>query len=364
MTDRRVLIVALSKYFGGADVRVLSLAAALHGQRDYSVAVLADSPLHKRLAADGLNALPIVHRRGSPRVWHTLRQQIRLGGYQVIDAHNPQSQFWAHLAAPKRARRISTVHSAYGPEHDHSLKGRAYESVLHLNHRQGVDFIVVSRAVQAYLVGLGLPPGHLIFNSVSVPPHITQDKNQPLRSSLGWDASHLVLITTARLEPVKGLTYLIAAVAQLRDELPNLRCMIVGEGRERPAIEAQIQALGLQEQVRLLGFRRDVTDLLRASDVFVLPSLSEGLPFALLEAASEGLPLLASKVGGMAELLDQDQTGFLVPAASADALAAGIHHLAMHPLHRRRLGENAYALVKSRFNVDEMIRQTLTVYDA
>ena len=117
--DPSVLVVDLAKRFGGADVRVLQLAEGLRGRSSCTVATLAGSPLHRRLAAAGLPRVPVTRRRGDPRIALDLARAARRGGFGAIDAHNPQSQLWA-LAAGLLARvpaRVTTVHSQYLAEH-------------------------------------------------------------------------------------------------------------------------------------------------------------------------------------------------------------------------------------------------------
>jgi glycosyltransferase involved in cell wall biosynthesis len=136
----------------------------------------------------------------------------------------------------------------------------------------------------------------------------------------------------------------------------------VGEGRTRNELEAQVAKLNLRERVHFTGFRNDISDLLSGSDAFCLPSLSEGLPYALLEACAHRLPLLVTQVGGMAELLTHQQTAFLVPPSDPHALAKGVRWLVDHPQEASTMGQSSYELIERRFSPDEMIGQTLAVY--
>ncbi len=361
-----VLIIDLAKRYGGAEVRVLDTAKSLHGQYPYAVATLAGSPLHQRLEAAKLISLPVPFSRGDPRLLIFLWRAIRQEGYRVLDAHNVQSQFWGHLAAMLAGKitKVSTVHSAYKLEHHNSLKGRAYEQVLRLNAWWGVHFITVSAANYAYLQGIGIPEERisLIHNSIQLPAHSSQERNLPLLKSLGWEKEAYIVIVVARVEPIKGHTFLIEAFNRVAQERPRLRCLIVGEGRARAALEAQVEQSNLQDRIRFAGFRDDIPDLLRASDLFCLPSLSEGLPYALLEACAHRLPLLVTKVGGMADFLVHQQTAFLVPPADPGTLAEGLCWLIDHPQEAAAMGQAAFDYVQQRFSPDEMIEKTLAVY--
>jgi len=153
-----ILIIDLAKGFGGAEVRVLDTAQALHDTHTYTVATLDGSPLHKRLKAAGLAALPVPFGRSDPRLLFLLWWIIWKQGFGIVDAHNVQSQFWGQLAAVLAGinGRVSTVHSAYALEHGGHKRARWYEWVLRLNGRLGVKFIAVSEAVNDYLQSLGI----------------------------------------------------------------------------------------------------------------------------------------------------------------------------------------------------------------
>ena len=362
-----ILIIDLAKHYGGAEVRVFDLAKALHGRCQYSVATLINSPLHQRLNAAKLISLPVPYSRGDPRLLFFLLREIRRAGYQVVDAHNPQSQFWGLLAAKlaKTVVKVSTVHSAYRFEHSGSPKGRVYEFVLRLNALWGCNFIAVSESINTYLQKNGIPSEriNLIHNSLSLPARSSSRSGLPLLQSLGWGKEAYVVIVVARLEPVKGHTFFIEAFRKVAKEFPQLRCLIVGEGRLRSELDDQIRKFNLSNRVYLTGYRDDVPSLLRESDVFCLPSLSEGLPYALLEACAYKLPLLVTRVGGMADLLTHKQTAFFVPPSDSEALAAGLRWLINSPKGASQLGQAAFSWLQHHFNPEEMIAKTLAVYN-
>lgn len=360
-----VLIVNLSKRYGGAEVRVIDMAAAFHGRLLYSVAALKDSPLHKRLKEANLNVLPISFSRSDPRVLFQVIKAIRKNGFKVIDTHNSQSQFWGILAAYLTGIpvRVTTVHSSYRSENI-GLKGRLYEQVLKLNARLKSHFIAVSQSVYDYLadIGVGRDNISLIYNSIKLPEAPLKPRYLALRESIGWDKDACVVIAVGRLEPVKGIRFLIDALDQVVRVRPNVRCLIVGEGRARQSLEDQVKNLDLVNYVRFAGFRRDIPELLSASDIFCMPSLSEGLPYAMLEASAASLPLLVSEVGEMARLLTHGDNALLVPPGDSGALSRGLLELIDNPDKSATLGMSAYNLVKSKLSMEQLIVKTLEVY--
>ena len=202
----------------------------------------------------------------------------------------------------------------------------------------------------------------LIHNSTRMPETVDRGHRAELLAALGWEAASFVVIVVARLEPVKGHETLLNAFKTAASRHPQLRCLIVGEGRMRESLTARMKQLQLEDKVHFTGFRDDVSSLLAMSDAFCLPSLSEGLPYALLEAVAYRLPLLVSDVGGMAALLTNRENAILVPPANSNELAAGLTWIIQHSEEGRTLGNNAFDLIQKRFNCDQMIAETVDMY--
>src|SRR5262245_25358956 len=166
------------------------------------------------------------------------------------------------------------------------------------------------------------------------------------------------------MEPTKGHRYLFGAHSQLRGRYPRLRCLVVGDGRDRDDLRSEVARLGLDTTVHFTGFRHDVPDLLREGDLLCLPSLSEGLPYALLEAAALGLPMLVSGVGDMGALLTHDKTARLVVPGDSGALARELSWFMDHLVEAAAIGRAARELVRTHLSVARMIGATLDAYAA
>ncbi len=361
----RVLLVDLAVAFGGAEVRVITQAKALQDRvAGCRVAALADSVLYGRLQAEGLPVEAVTVPRGSPAMLPALQRIIHAGGYQVVDAHNVQSILWGHLAAVVAGSRgrVATIHSDYGREYP-GPKGLFYRSVLWLDRLLVRQFITVTDVLQASLESRGDGArSTLIYNAVPVPEVPLQGVAPALRSAWGFQAEDFVVAVIARLKPVKGHAVLLEAMARLAD-LPHVKLLVAGDGPLRPVLEAQAEALGISRRVHFSGFVEDIPAVLRAVDAVCLPSLSEALPYVVLEAASYARPLVVTRVGGMATLLKDGETARLVPPQNPVALADALHWLATHPAECRTLGLAAYALVREKFSVETMIEGVLGVYD-
>jgi glycosyltransferase involved in cell wall biosynthesis len=361
-----IFLVALAKRQGGVDSRVHQIAAALHSTRPYVVAALAGSPVHNTLAKFGLRVLPIKYGRADPRIAWLLFREINRTRYTVIDAHNPQSYLWGMLAGvmARLPMRICTVHSVTRESDRSWVRMTLYESILRVAGQLGCQFIGISRSIGDYLESLGIPKNRIrvIPNGIDLPSSPGLPTTQ-VRKSLGWGPAAYVITVIGRLEPVKGHLYLFRALSELRDQYPLLRCLVVGDGRERHSLQTETVRLGLTSIVHFTGFRNDIPALLMESDLLCMPSLSEGIPYALLEAAARGVPALVSAVGGLAEILVHNKTARMVPPADAMALARELRWFIEHRERAAAIGKAARELVRERFKTAKMVSDTLAVYD-
>lgn len=223
--------------------------------------------------------------------------------------------------------------------------------------------IAVSQAVARVLQVQGTPAGKIrvIHNGIALPgPSWSEGVVRPADGAPGSPGP--VITTAGRLSPEKGQSFFIEMAALLRECYPEARFQVVGDGPLRNELAVQIDRLRLREVVALTGFRADVDELLRESHVFVLPSLAEGLGLVLLEAMAAGLPVVATKVGGIPEVVVDGVTGRLVPPGDAAALAAAVREVLDNPDLARRWGEAGRRRVEQSFTAAEMGRQTLDLY--
>ena len=190
--------------------------------------------------------------------------------------------------------------------------------------------------------------------------HVASDG---VRREMGIPAEAAVVGTVGRLHPLKGHEHLLTALGQLRPDAPDVRALIVGSGELAGPLQRQAEEAGLRDRVIFCGQRADVRELLAALDVFVLPSLSEGLPNALLEAMASTLPVVATAVGGILELVVDGVTGRLVPPADAAAIARALREILAQPSRAQAMASAARQRVEERFSVDTTVRNVLAVYD-
>jgi glycosyltransferase involved in cell wall biosynthesis len=182
------------------------------------------------------------------------------------------------------------------------------------------------------------------------------------KKSLGIASDALVIGTVGHLVTCKGHKYFIQAASQLVRVFPNICFIIVGEGPLKEELENQISHLNLASTVKLLENREDVPEILSIMDVYVQPSLWEGLPRTIVEAMYMKRPVIASSVNAIPELIEDGNTGILVPPKDVLALANAIESLLENPDERKRLGENAYRRVFPEFSADLMVDKIENLY--
>jgi glycosyltransferase involved in cell wall biosynthesis len=179
----------------------------------------------------------------------------------------------------------------------------------------------------------------------------------------GHSDSGLVLGAAGRLIPLKGIEHLLSAAALLRAEFPGLRVKIAGAGPQRHELEQKAERLGLKASVEFLGWVDDLSSLLPHWDVFVLPSLEEGFPLAALDAMAAGLPIVATTVGGVPELVEDGRTGWLVAPGDVEALARRLRLLLCNPQQRVAMGSAAQGRVRDHFSLEKMVENFGKLYD-
>jgi L-malate glycosyltransferase len=219
--------------------------------------------------------------------------------------------------------------------------------------------VAVCEANRNYCIQtLGMRPQKVItiYNGVAIPPSTssTDGRVSTLRE-LGIEENCIIAIVVARLFPQKGHRHLVQAIAQISARLPRLRVLMVGDGPLRDEIAQLIHELGLRQMICMLGARTDVVKLLSTSDFFILPSLWEGLPNAVLEAMASRLPVIATDVDGVAEIVLHEKTGILVSPGDAASLSQAIFMLATHPKKGQALARAAHEFVGENFSMEKFV---------
>jgi len=283
--------------------------------------------------------------------------------FDVIHAHNTALGVIACLAGWLTRRRV--IVKIPGTRYVEYLTGGSLPRRLRRwILLRGTDrFVVVSREMAEALAAAGVPPGRvaLIPNGVVVGPPAIASRRETLKSEWLGDAAARVVLFVGRLVHEKGLDSLLEVWAAL--PRPGDLLVLVGDGPLRRSLEARAHALGLGDSVRFFGHQTDVTPFYDMADVFVLPSRTEGVSNALLEAMAAGLPPVASDVGGNRDIIEDGHSGFLLERTDTRAWAATLARLLEDPWLRAKVGEAARQRAE-RFAIGDVARRYQDLYGA
>lgn len=379
---RRLLLVINGTDFGGTETALLQLALRL-SSRGHAVHVLSikrPGRIGDQLVAAGVpvSSLDMAEARSIAQLLRgivALSRWMRGRHFDVVQSFLPRANVMSRVAnrLGGRAPHVSCERST-----DFN-RTRAIQRLNRWTAPWTDCVLAVSNVVRDVVVRRdGLPAGKVsvLGNGLDLAA-VDRVPRADVRRELGLDPDALLLCTVGRLVRDKGHAYLLRAVAQGIARWPDTHLVLVGEGPEDAHLRAEVRRHGLDGRVHFLGFREPVAAVLKASDVFVLPSLEEGSPVTVLEAMACALPVIASDVGGVSEMLDAGTTGLLVPAAerwgatdgaatagedSVRVLRKAIDVLVTDPRTRARMGRAGRRQVETRFSLESTVTAFETLY--
>ncbi|MBB6671687.1 glycosyltransferase family 4 protein [Cohnella nanjingensis] len=374
---RILFIQPYASHVGGVDSVLLQLIAGLDPERYRSYVLLSGpSPYVAKYEALGAEVLfgPLAVF-GKPtdaayyfrNLWILLRSLrairaiVRTYGIDLIHSHKMEA-IGANLVG--KCLGIPTVQTV------HELARKplfAYRFVAWLDHAFNDKVIVLCERSKIMFRWFNRESDKLtkIYNGIAVQEAPVAARTD-LRDQLGLSPDDRIVIAVARLSPMKGLEYLIEAASALKETEPRLKFVIVGDvafEHEMPykqTLQKRIESQGLERTVFMLGLRRDVPELLRESDALVLPSVYDIFPTVILEGMDAGLPVIATDVGGVPEMV-REGTGLIVPPQDSEALRAAIVRL--FSLEYRQMGRRGREVFRREFTRDQYVQRTTEVYE-
>ena len=315
----------------------------------------------RRRASDGLDLFPLAPRAEMDlaAAWQ-LSRILRQLQPDIVHAHDAHGIAFAGLAlslsgAHVHARFIASRRVDFHVGHNAFSRWK---------YRQVEHFICASEAIRNMLVNDGVPTGRtgVVYEGVDL-ERLTTTPTVDLHRELWLPHGAPVVVNVAALVPHKGQRYLIQAAAEIMRTLPDARFVIVGAGELETTLEKQIHRLNLEKHVFLTGFRPDAISLLKSADVFVMSSVTEGLGTSVLDAMGCARPVVATRAGGLPEVVDDGLTGTLVPIRDPTTMAAAIARLLEDASLGERYGRAGLARVRERFSADRMIDETAALYE-
>jgi sugar transferase (PEP-CTERM/EpsH1 system associated) len=361
----RILHITFSIDRGGLETFALHLCRGIKGKFEPIICTLSSrGDLEEDFARLGVPTYHVIKSEGIdpllPIKLALLMRRLRIG---LVHTHNVAPLIYGGLAA--FITGVPLVHT----EHSRLPKGR---NRLRLAERvmsfKASKIVAVSGCVADQLREEQGLPGHkltVIPNGIDTEPfRRARREREKVRAELGIEKREIAIGTVGRLVPVKDQTTLIQAFGLIKAKGGRaVKLIIVGDGPERKKLERTAEEIGVRKDVLLLGMRDDVPRLMAAMDIFVLSSLDEGLPLAILEAFAGGVPVVATDVGGVGEAVKHGVNGLLVPPLSPQAMAASCLKLIQEPEMRERFSAEARRAAFDRFSLKRMVEAYEAVYE-
>lgn len=343
---------------GGAEVLAARLARQLRGSYRFLFVCLDQlGTLGEELRAEGFPVEVLERRPGLD--WRSILRLARLlrrEEVSLLHAHQYTPFFYA-LTARWLGGRIPILFTEHGRHFpDYPRRKRIFFNRLLLRRRDRV--VAVGKAVREALIaneGIRADRIEVIYNGIDLDRFSQSNPDRDsVRREMGIGPNDLAIIQVARLDYLKDHLTAVRAIERVAARNPHVRLVLVGEGPERQKIEAEVHSRQLTAHVHFLGLRKDVARLVPAADVFLLTSISEGIPLTLIEAMAAGLPVVSTSVGGVPEVVLDRQTGLLAPAGDDSALAEHILSLTTDAAARQRMGQAGRQRAHSLFAEENM----------
>jgi L-malate glycosyltransferase len=356
------LHVDTARTWRGGQNQVLVTVMGLRALGHRAALVAHPSGELRRRAQEGLDLIPLAPRTELDlgAAWR-LSRVLRQLRPDIVHAHDPHAVAMAALARSMSTQAVKPAIVASRRVDFHL--GR--NALSRWKYRQVERFVCASEAIRHILTRDGVAAGRTVtvHEGIDV-AHVDAAPPAELHEEL-WLPHHAPLVgNVAALVPHKGQRHLLDAAVDVLPHTPDARFIIAGDGELREALEHQIKHHHLEKHVILTGFRPDVLSLHKAFDIFVMSSITEGLGTSVLDAMAAGKPVVATRTGGIPEVVVDGETGFLVPPRDHRAMADAIVKLLEDADLRRQMGAAGRARVCEHFTAEVMVRKTVEVYDA
>jgi len=367
MTRINILYIYITLPVGGAEEVLKLTLQHLDRGRFYPIVCCMGSQgaLGKEIEQMGVEMIVLNRRHkreGRPAAIVAMAKVMKERKVQIVHTHMYHGNTYGRIAALIAGVPviISTVHTI------NSHRGFKRHLLNRLLSRYTDRIIAVSKAVRRDLIEQDHIPKDkiaLLYNGIDYKRFQSSISKEEAKKRLGFMESEFIIGTVGRLEPPKGQRYLLEAASDLLKEFPQIRLLLIGDGKLRRTLEDHGNQLGLQGKQTYLGIRRDIPQILRAMDIFVLPSIREGLPIALLEAMASGCPCIASAVGGVPEVIEEQRSGLLVSPADTQGLKKALKKILSDRSFGALLGKAGMEKIRKIFNQDIIVRMLEDIYN-
>ena len=372
-SSERILHFVESSGLYGAEQVILNLSREMQAEGRFHPVVgcivahpEASDDLCDAALANGIEALKLVIPNSRlafalPRAARLLREQ-RIA---LIHSHGYKPSVYGFMLNKMTGIKVMATCHLWFDTDKSPLKTRFMVGLEKYFYRSFPKVVAVSEPIQQVLLDSGIPRAatQVLKNGVSLPEvNLTIAEKSALRAELGLELNSFCLLNTGRLTRQKSQATLIEAVALLAEQGRNVELVLVGQGPLETELRALVAELQLSARVHFVGFRSDVPRLLALADLFALPSLDEGMPMSLLEAAAVAKAIVTTEVGDIPKLIRHEQTGLVVPQQDPPALARAIARLMDDPELAQNLGQAAQAKMHSEYSSRAMGQSYHAIY--
>ena len=290
-----------------------------------------------------------------------LKKIIKKFSPDVIHPHDYKTNFLTVLSRPRACISISTCHGYVA----HDSKLNLYYKIDQFSLKRMGHIVVVSEEIRSQVIKMGVEPRKvtLVHNGIDCKMFNRTRGTSDAKSPLGFSQDRLLIGAVGRLSAEKGFHLLIAACENLIEAGHNIELAFLGEGDQRQALGKQIAESKYSDRFHLLGYQADTISYFEAMDMYVLSSFSEGLPNVVLEAMAMEVPVVATRVGGVPNLISDGIHGVLVDSGNVEALQQGIQRALQDETLRTSMVKNARERVENEFSFENRMAQVSQLYD-
>lgn len=375
----KILYAITKSNWGGAQRNVYDLAVAMKEKGHTAIVALGgDGVLRKRLEDAGIKTHPIgtlgrdISFNKDAGSFKEIFKIIKREKPDILHLHSPKAAGLGALAG-----RILRVKKIIVTVHGWSFnESRPLAQKILITLFSWLTLILAHKTIllseREYLQASRFPwsKGKIVIVPLGIkqPVFISIDgARQELGKLTGIELNELnkkfVIGLISELHPNKGLVYMVNAMKEIVSHNPNTVCIIIGDGEQAPSLQMQIKSNGLEKNIYLTGYLENALEYMKAFNLFVLPSIKEGLPYVILESAFASLPVVATTVGGIPEIIEDMRSGVLIQPKSVNELVHAVTFMIEHPQMRREYGSVLRETVSNKFSIEKMIDSVTQLYE-
>ena len=357
--------------YGGAEDHIIQLLKQLK-ERDIEPQVICfyDALFSKRLREAGIPVTVLDYKRFDLRLFNGIRRVLEEEQPDVVHTHGVKANFFGRISAGKAGvpLLVTTVHSLLRYDYENPVSYRLAKFLEDATRKRSDYFVAISHTIEKELAKSKVPAEkiQLVSHGIDTKRFSPQPDAAADELGLEWkdgNQQKILIGAVGRLQDVKGFSHFIDACARLEKERPGLcRFVLIGDGPNRSALEQQVKKRKLEHCFRFAGFREDVDHCLKALDLYVSSSLSEGLGLAVMEALASGTPVVTTGVGGVTDFAVHEDNALVINPGNADEIAAALLRLIDEPELADQIKRRGVEDILKHYSLDKMGEETSGYY--